>query len=155
VLSTGRGALWPRPQRLASLTTGQSRSSWARSSSPAWRDSSLRSSISSCTVPERQGMHLPHDSSRLKAMKKAAMSTMLVVSSSTTIPPEPMIVPRVCRLSSFTGVSRAEAGTQPPEGPPVCTALMRRPAGAPPPMVSTIVRNGVPIGTSSTPLRRT
>ena len=35
----------------------------------------------------------------LKAMKKAAMSTMLVDSSITTIPPEPMIVPRLLRLS--------------------------------------------------------
>src|ERR1051325_7686081 len=41
---------------------------------------------------------------------------------------------------------------QPPEGPPVCTALIAPPSGAPPPMVSTILRSGVPIGTSMSPV---
>ena len=46
------------------------------------------------------------------------------------------------------------AGTQPPEGPPICTALMRRPSAAPPPISSTISRRVVPIGTSINPPRR-
>src|SRR5208283_2848524 len=41
---------------------------------------------------------------------------------------------------------------QPPEGPPVWTALMRPPSGAPPPILSTIFRKGVPIGTSIRPV---
>ena len=47
-----------------------------------------------------------------------------------------------------------EAGTQPPDGPPICTALMRRPSAAPPPIFSTMSRNVVPIGTSISPPRR-
>src|SRR6478736_2768943 len=41
---------------------------------------------------------------------------------------------------------------QPPDGPPVCTDLIERPSGAPPPISSTICRNGIPIGTSMRPL---
>src|SRR5580765_4451651 len=41
---------------------------------------------------------------------------------------------------------------QPPEGPPVCTALIPPPSGAPPPICSTILRSVVPIGTSISPV---
>src|ERR1039458_6422614 len=41
---------------------------------------------------------------------------------------------------------------QPPEGPPVWTALIFRPSGAPPPIFSTICRRVVPIGTSMRPV---
>src|ERR1035438_10525213 len=41
---------------------------------------------------------------------------------------------------------------QPPEGPPVCTALILPPSGAPPPIFSTICRRVVPIGTSIRPV---
>src|SRR6516225_4874141 len=43
----------------------------------------------------------------------------------------------------------------PPDGPPVCTALMSLPSGAPPPISSTMVRNVIPIGTSTRPVLRT
>ena len=43
---------------------------------------------------------------------------------------------------------------QPPEGPPVCTALIVPPSGAPPPISSTMVRSGMPIGTSTRPVLR-
>ena len=51
------------------------------------------SSMHICTVPTRQGMHLPHDSSRQNSMKYRATSTMQDVSSMTIMPPEPMIEP--------------------------------------------------------------
>ena len=41
---------------------------------------------------------------------------------------------------------------QPPEGPPVWTALILPPSGAPPPISSTICRSGMPIGTSMRPV---
>ena len=37
---------------------------------------------------------------------------------------------------------------QPPDGPPVWTALNARPSGAPPPISNTISRSVIPIGTS-------
>src|ERR1039457_6411786 len=40
----------------------------------------------------------------------------------------------------------------PPEGPPVWTALILPPSGAPPPISSTIWRRDVPIGTSMSPV---
>ena len=46
-----------------------------------------------CTVPARQGMHLPQDSSMQNSMKNRATSTIRVVSSMTIMPPEPMIEP--------------------------------------------------------------
>src|SRR5882724_11133883 len=44
---------------------------------------------------------------------------------------------------------------QPPEGPPVCTALIVPPSDAPPPISSTICRRVIPIGTSTNPERLT
>ncbi len=44
-------------------------------------------------VPTRQKVHLPHDSRCVKSRKKRATSTMQVVSSMTTRPPEPMMAP--------------------------------------------------------------
>src|SRR3974390_2641950 len=41
---------------------------------------------------------------------------------------------------------------QPPEGPPVWTALILPPSGAPPPISSTILRREVPMGTSIRPV---
>jgi len=44
-------------------------------------------------VPSRQGVHLPHDSSWVKLRKNLATSTMQVVSSMNTRPPEPIMAP--------------------------------------------------------------
>ena len=51
------------------------------------------------------------------------MSTMQSVSSSTTRPPEPMIAPTAPGPRNRPGVSASAAGMQPPDGPPICTAL--------------------------------
>jgi hypothetical protein len=62
VLRTGLGAVWPSPQRLASLIfLARSSSFWRSAGSPSqrvirWRISSILS------VPTRQKVHLPHDS---------------------------------------------------------------------------------------------
>ena len=68
------------------------------------------------------------------------------------MPPEPIIEPNWVRVSYSTGTSRNRAGMQPPEGPPVCTALNRLPRGIPPPISKMIVDRGVPMGTSTRPL---
>jgi len=44
-------------------------------------------------VPMRQEVHLPQDSFCVNCRKKRAISTMQVVSSITTMPPEPMMAP--------------------------------------------------------------
>ncbi len=49
-------------------------------------------------VPMRQNVHFPQLSLRVKFRKKRATSTMQVVSSITTSPPEPMMAP--VRLTS-------------------------------------------------------
>ena len=41
---------------------------------------------------------------------------------------------------------------QPPEGPPVCTALNCLPSGMPPPISKMISRSVIPIGTSISPV---
>ena len=50
-------------------------------------------------VPSRQGIHLPQLSDWMNSMKNLAKSTMQVVSSSTTKPPEPMMAPALFRVS--------------------------------------------------------
>ena len=87
--------------------------------------------------------------------KNLAKSTMQVESSTTTMPPEPIIEPQAERLSKSTGVSRSSAGRQPPEGPPSCTALNSRPGSMPPPMSKMTSRRVVPMGTSTRPVFRT
>ena len=91
----------------------------------------------------------------MKLRKYLAISTMQVLSSITTMPPEPMIDPSWARESYSTGTSRNWAGMHPPEGPPVCTALNCLPRGIPPPISKIIESSEVPIGTSTKPLLAT
>ncbi len=79
---------------------------------------------------------------------------MQVRSFITIIPPEPIIDPASVRESKSTFMSRRLAGRQPPEGPPVCTALNSLPSGIPPPTSSMISRKVIPMGTSTRPVLR-
>ncbi len=67
-------------------------------------------------------------------MKYRATSTMQVSSSMTIMPPDPIIEPALVSSSKSTGRSRSSSGMQPPDGPPVCTALNFLPPGMPPPI---------------------
>ena len=88
-----------------------------------------------CASPSRHGVHLPHDSSLRKRRKYRATSTMQVCSSITIMPPEPIIEPASASACRSRSAGRAVApGRQPPDGPPVCTALNALPSGIPPPM---------------------
>ena len=102
-------------------------------------------------MPIRQKVHFPHDSFCVKSRKKRAISTMQVWSSMTTMPPEPMMAPVAGIDSKSTGVCPSEAGMQPPDGPPICTALNLRPSLMPPPILKTRSLMGMPIGTSASP----
>ena len=65
------------------------------------------------------------------SMKKRATLTMHEVSSMTIMPPEPMIEPTCHQRVVADAAGRAcSAGMQPPEGPPVCTALKLVPVRA-------------------------
>ena len=152
VVSTGFGAVWPRPHRLASRTTWQSASSRSRSSSTPSPRQIFSSRLSICLVPTRHGGHLPQDSSQQNSRKNRATSTMQESSSMTTRPPEPMMEPSFWSASYSRGVSSRLAGMTPPDGPPDCTALNCLPFGGPPPISKMMSRNGVPKGTSARPV---
>src|SRR4030067_3299595 len=77
---------------------------------------------------------------------------MQVPSSMNIIPPDPIMDPAWGRLSKSTGRSKSEAGMQPPEGPPVCTALIRFPSCCPPPISKMISLSVIPMGTSTNPV---
>src|SRR4030042_2017607 len=100
----------------------------------------------------RQGGHLPQDSDRQKDRKYFATSTIQLSSSITTIPPEPIIEPTFRRESKSTCRSRYCSGIQPPEGPPVCTALNFLLFMIPPPISNMISLRVIPIGTSTSPV---
>ena len=74
-------------------------------------------------VPSRQGMHLPQLSVWMKSMKNLARSTMQVASSITTRPPEPIMRADGLERLVVDVISRFGSGMQPPDGPPICTAL--------------------------------
>ena len=63
------------------------------------------------------------------------------------------MAPAALRLSKSTGRSARVSGMQPPEGPPICTALRCRPPSMPPPISSTMRRMLIPMGTSISPPR--
>ena len=95
-------------------------------------------------VPSRQGTHLPQDSFWVKFIKKRATSTIQVCSSMTTRPPEPIIAPAFFSESKSSGRSRCSLVRQPPEGPPICTALNP----APPRMPAADIENDLAQGSS-------
>ncbi len=80
---------------------------------------------------------------------------MQVVSSTTTMPPEPTIAPAFMSVSYWMGVSNSSAGRHPPLGPPICTALVGTPPWHPPPISLTSSPTVRPNGTSTRPLWRT
>jgi len=103
-------------------------------------------------MPSRQGVHLPHDSSLRKSKKYRAMSTMQwsVHDDHPTRPHDGADLGQVLVIHRQV----QEVGRmQPPEGPPVCTALsfLLRP-GTPPPMFMIKSRKGMPMGTSTSPV---
>src|SRR5512143_3931572 len=126
VVRTGLGEVWPRPQREVSLIC------WDRASSRSMSPSLPSPFVMRCRMersvlfPILHGTHLPQDSSSVNSRKNFAMAGMQVSSSITTIPPEPMIAPVLLMFSKSTGVSIKDEGMQPPEGPPICTALNLR-----------------------------
>ncbi len=77
---------------------------------------------------------MPQLSSTVKSRKKRAISTMQLSSSMTIMPPEPIMEPIWVSESYSMGTSSRSVGMQPPEGPPVCTALNFLPPGMPPPI---------------------
>ena len=99
VLSTGLGAVWPRPHRLLALMNSASSVILSRSSMVPLPEVILSSSSNRRLVPTRQGVHLPQDSSTVNSRKNLAMSTMQVSSSMTMRPPEPIMLPMAMRLS--------------------------------------------------------
>ena len=85
-------------------------------------------------------------------MKNRATSTMQVSSSITTRPPDPIIAPTFLSESKSSEMLRSEVIRQPPDGPPICTALKFLPFLIPPPMSMMTSRRVVPIGTSIRPV---
>src|SRR4030043_234430 len=102
--------------------------------------------------PSRHGTHLPQDSLAQNLRKNSARSTIQVSVSITTMPPDPIMEPALVNDSKSIGKSNKLSGKQPPEGPPVWTALNFLPSWTPPPMSKTTSRRMVPIGTSIKPL---
>src|SRR4030043_2253162 len=149
---TGLGAVFPNPQREVSATTSANSSRSARLCSSPFPSLILSKIPPILFNPSRQGRHFPQDSSCKKWTKYFATSTIQVPSSMTIIPPEPIMDPACVRLSKSTGRLKSEAGIQPPEGPPVCTALIFLPSCWPPPISKMISLSVMPMATSTRPV---
>ena len=70
----------------------------------------------------------------VKFIKKRATSTIQVLSSMTTRPPEPIIAPIFFKESKSRLTSKCGVIRQPPDGPPICTALNFASPLIPPPI---------------------
>src|SRR5271157_2808683 len=152
VESTGFGADCPRPH-IAPHCSALPNSSRCIRSSILPAPLQILSIISYMRlVPSRQGTHFPQDSSVKNLKKYRATSTIQFRSSMKIIPPEPIMEPMLVSESKSTGISRCCSGMQPPDGPPVCTALNCRFPLIPPPNSKMISRSVMPIGTSMRPV---
>ena len=85
-------------------------------------------------------------------MKNLATSTIQDLSSITTSPPEPIIAPTFFSESKSSWISRLGVTRQPPDGPPIWTALNFPSPLMPPPISNITFLREVPIGTSIRPV---
>jgi len=116
---TGPGVNWPSEQSAAVCMFWEMYLISLRSSIVPLPSAIRVRTSSSRMPPTRHGTHLPHDSAVANWRKYLANSTMQVSSSTTIMPPEPIVAPAAVSESKSTGVFSAEAGRQPPRGPPV------------------------------------
>ena len=104
----------------------------------------------------RHGTHLPHDSSWVKLQEEARQvdhAGRLVHHDHAAGAHDRAGLQSVSRnRSAGRGAAHRR---QPPEGPPICTALNFRLRGMPPPMSKMISRRVMPIGTSTRPVLAT
>jgi hypothetical protein len=113
---------------------------------------------SSQVVPSRHGVHLPQDSlAKKRTMRQAALTTS-VVSSITTIAPEPTIEPALSTVGLSSGRSRCSSKNHIAEAPPGMNAFTARPPRTPPQYSGDSIscrKVVMPLGTSKTPGRFT
>jgi hypothetical protein len=110
--SAGFGAACPSPQIDASTIACDS------SFSSGWSQPACSMSLSALTVPTRQGVHWPQDSSEKNFIRLRAASDALSWVERITIAADPMKQPYWFKVSKSRGMSAIDAGRIPPEAPP-------------------------------------
>src|ERR671916_857321 len=110
-------------QEIDGLMLSQMSSSLSTSAGRPWPSSMRRRIFSSHDVPSRHGVHLPHDSRAKKRTTRQAALTASVVSSITTMAPEPSIDPAAPTAPASSGRSRGPPKKPGAEGPPGGYAL--------------------------------
>src|SRR6185295_109545 len=108
----GFGAACPSPQIDASAIACES------SASSAVSHFGFESSPTAFSVPTRQGVHCPQDSSAKKRIRLSAASRARSCCDRTITAAEPMKQPCGCKVSKSSGTSASDAGRMPPEAPP-------------------------------------
>ena len=104
-----------------------------RSSSSSEPDSTTSRRIACALVePTRHGTHLPHDSLRKNRSTLVDAASRSVPSASTTIAPEPSIVPFSAAVPKSSGMSSLSGPMKFDDAPPGCTAPTSRPPLTPP-----------------------
>src|ERR1700723_4545553 len=73
---------------------------------------------SALTVPTRQGVHWPQDSSEKNFIRFRAVPDAVSRFENTTIAADPMKQPYSFNVSKSSGISALEAGRIPPDAPP-------------------------------------
>src|SRR5262249_55362757 len=144
-VNTGFGAAWPSPQMDASIIACES--SW--SSGASQRLSSIN--WSALTVPTRQGVHWPQDSSAKNFIRLRAAADAVSCFESTTLAADPMKQPYSFKVSKSRGTLAIDAGRIPPEAPPGRYAYSSWPSSIPPQYSSMSSRSVMPAGARWTP----
>jgi hypothetical protein len=106
-------------------------------------------------VPNVHGPHCCADSLAKKRSRRAACQRPHTVSGTTVTAAQPRSLPQAPKLLGVraTPWCKASTGSHPPKYPPGNTAWI--PCGAPQPITVMTSRRATPLGTSTTPVRRT
>src|ERR1700728_782602 len=110
--SAGFGAAWPRPQ--IDACTIACDSSFNKGASQRF----CSINWSALTVPTRQGVHWPQDSSEKNFIRFRAVPDAVSCVENTTMAADPMKQPYSFNVSKSSGISALEAGRMPPDAPP-------------------------------------
>ncbi len=120
-------------QVMVGLMLSHTSSNRSRSPGRPWPSRMRCRIFSSQVVPSRHGEHLPHDSRAKNRTMRSAAFTMSVVSSITTMAPEPSMDPALPTAPASSGMSRCSSKNHGDEAPPGMNALMALPWRMPPP----------------------
>ena len=129
---SGQMVVWRGGQLMPGLMLSHTSMSRSRSWGRPWPARMRLRIFSSQEVPSRHGVHFPHDSRAKNRTTLWQALTTSVVSSMTTMAPEPSMEPAWSTVVFSSGRSRCSSKNHGADAPPGMNVLRVRPGRIPP-----------------------